>query len=128
MSCDIYLECGHCDSALYEFNITSNVHGIVDVCILEGALAAGIQPPAAARTESGQSRHSWARLAGWTGADAAPLLAQASAFAADERNAARLRALEPASGWGSLDSVRECLERLAASCAKWPHAVIRTSN
>lgn len=127
MSFDVYLEvprCDHCKreaESVWDFNLTHNVNEIVNACLM----AAG--GPVAKDGKYYRER-SWGRLQGWTGADAAPILAKALAVSEEPERQASFRAMQPSNGWGRLEDVQRVLRQFVEACQEHPAAVIRVSG
>jgi len=115
--------CGHApplDGDTYSINVTRNVSEIVDRCLI----AAGAPASKAPADRSHARDYTWGRLNGWACLDAVPVLEKALAEARRPDRIAEFSALEPANGWGNLDSVCTAFQRLLYQCRDNPNAVI----
>lgn len=128
MSYWVYVEkpaCEHCGrdgGAEWERNITSNVSGIVETCLV----AAGAPIPK--RADHKGRDYSWWRLDGWKASDVLPAVRAALKVVCDPARETELLKLQPSNGWGSLESVRADFTALAFALGESPDAVIRVSG
>lgn len=139
MSFDVYLGKG-------SFNITHNVNQIVDRCLVAaGAVCAkpsdgwklpcSPQEAGAMRTalalskrETSYGDYSWGRLEGWKGRELVSVVEAAIRVADDPTRLYEFKELEPSNGWGTLDSVKECLRDLLAMCKDNSDDEVRVSG
>lgn len=115
MSYDIYvqIDTGGAEPATVADvgNMTGNVAGIWDAAVR----AAGFP---------GRFRE----IHGYKCGDVVEILERAVAWACDPTNEAKLSAMEPANGWGSLDGAREYLQKTLTACKGHPKAVLYFST
>lgn len=63
-------------------------------------------------------------LKGMTGMEAIPHLERAVAYLVDENNRSALLEMQPANGWGTLETATEFLRELLAMCRSHPKAIV----
>lgn len=132
MSFDIQIRrhvaaCAHCgrgaaDEYYGDLNLTHNVNGIVDRCLISAGAPLGERP------ERYYLDYSWGRLDGWRVEKALPILERAHQESLKEERQGEFRALEPANGWGTLESVREVFGRLLDAARQAPPDAIITAE
>jgi ABC-type dipeptide/oligopeptide/nickel transport system ATPase component len=108
MSLDIYMECPHCNSTIYEANITHNLNVMAKSCELYAVM---YRPD-----ENGVERAEQAE----------PLLR--SGIEAMVRDKTELEKLNPSNGWGSYTDLLNVATGYLEACSENPTARIRVSR
>ena len=108
MSLDVYLICEHCESKLFDANITHNLGKIAEL--------AGIYKACWRPEELG------AKFA----KDIAPILK--SGLEALTADPAKFIAENPENGWGSYENFVPWVKRYYEACMEFPNALIRASR
>ena len=108
MGLDVRLDCGCCDSPLYQGHITHNLGAMAD--------DAGIYPAVWRPEEVGIER-------------AAQMVDHLrDGIALLKRHPKRFQKFNPSNGWGSYDGLIAFLERYLTACERYPEARVNASR